>query len=62
MGKFVPCNHPFVKGARADFRTCDPNWVRPASNGALMQADGGEGFLWISCVFGCCVSEPSIPG
>ena len=60
-GKFVACNHAFVKGARADFRTCDPNWVRPASTGARMPSDGGEGYLWISCAWGCCVSEPGNP-
>lgn len=59
VGKFVGCNHPFVPGARADFKTCAQIPVRPASFGMPMQGD--EGFLWISCIWGCCVSEPGNP-
>jgi hypothetical protein len=57
-GRFNQCNHAYVRGARADFKTC------------AQAATGAAGFelvsfmqppddppLWISCASGCCTAE-----
>ena len=56
-GRWVGCNHPFVRGARADFRTCAQS---PAGR-ALLPVVNLQTFqdppIWISCWSGCCVAE-----
>jgi hypothetical protein len=57
-GAFKGCNHPFVRGARADFKTCaQAAPVRQASFGALLQTEIDPP-IWISCAAGCCTSDP----
>lgn len=53
-GRLIGCNHPFVRGARADFRTCaQPPLIRPASF-----VQGGEDPpMWFACQQGCCVAS-----
>ena len=58
-GKFTTCNHPWVAGARADFKTC----ANSASGrdsvmrlGLLLQAIDDDP-LWIACSAGCCTAE-----
>lgn len=61
-GRFTPCNHPFARGARADFRTCADS---PARGGraslqpVMFMPQGGpdDPPIWISCAAGCCVAE-----
>lgn len=60
-GSFKGCDHPFVRGARADFKSCANATVRPASFGNLLQTDGQDP-LWISCAQGCCISETGSGG
>ena len=56
-GSFVECRHPFVRGARADFKTCaDAATVRPAALGRFLQEDNPP--IWISCASGCCTADP----
>jgi hypothetical protein len=55
-GVFQPCNHPFVRGARADFKSCEPS-AKPASIGAVALQGGFQDPLWVSCAFGCCVGN-----
>ncbi len=64
-GRFTACNHPYVRGARADFKTCAEASAsarqgavifRPASFGSLSQGSG-EPPLWIGCASGCCTAE-----
>jgi hypothetical protein len=57
-GAFKGCNHPFVRGARADFKTCaQAAPVRQASFGAALQTEIDPP-IWISCAAGCCTSDP----
>jgi hypothetical protein len=57
-GTFRGCNHPFVRGPKADFKTCaEAANVRPASFGSRMQGDG-EAPIWIGCAEGCCTADP----
>lgn len=57
-GAFKGCNHPFVRGARADFKTCaQAAPVRQASFGALPQTEIDPP-IWIGCALGCCTSDP----
>ncbi|MDB4874199.1 MAG: hypothetical protein JWM41_645 [Gemmatimonadetes bacterium] len=60
-GRMTECNHPFKRGARADFKTCAEAApvVRPASfsPSALPQTDG-ESPIWVACAFGCCTADP----
>jgi hypothetical protein len=59
-GRFVPCNHPFVRGARADFRTCAQTGgggrasLQLISFGKQLQDDPP---LWLACALGCCTAE-----
>ena len=61
-GRFVPCNHQFQRGARADFRTC----TQAASNDGAgifrlasfaAQQPPGDPPIWISCASGCCTAD-----
>lgn len=58
-GNVTPCNHPFVKGARADFKTCAQAsgeltqvlFERPRSGGGI------DPPFWYSCASGCCDAD-----
>ena len=53
-GRTRGCNHPFVPGARTDFRSCaQPPLVRPAS---FVQAIDDSPW-WYACPAGCCTAE-----
>jgi hypothetical protein len=56
-GVIRECNHPFQRGARADFKSCTTATVRPASFSAL-QTGGGEEPIWYGCSSGCCTADP----
>jgi hypothetical protein len=58
-GRLTECNHPFKRGARADFKTCSQAApiVRPASFTKALQGDG-ESPIWIACALGCCTADP----
>jgi hypothetical protein len=58
-GRFVGCNHPFRRGARADFYTCADS---PAGRAALQPVSFSRQTpedppIWISCMLGCCIAE-----
>lgn len=56
-GVFRGCNHPYVHGARADFKPCvQADATRPASLGSTMQNDI-EPPIWFACGFGCCIAD-----
>jgi hypothetical protein len=55
-GRFNQCNHAFVRGARADFKTCAQGAGSPTVSLALYQR-GGDEPMWISCAAGCCTAE-----
>jgi hypothetical protein len=56
-GTFTGCNHPFARGARADFKTCaEAAPVRQASFSALQ--GGRESPIWVGCEVGCCTADP----
>jgi hypothetical protein len=55
-GRLNGCNHPFVRGARADFKTC----AQGAGGATFSFASSMQGFdapMWISCASGCCTAE-----
>lgn len=53
-GRVRGCNHPFVRGARTDFRTCEqPPLIRPAS---FVQGPIDPPW-WYACPVGCCIAE-----
>ena len=58
-GKFTPCNHPWVAGAQADFKTCER--ARSARDSivtlglALQTFDNDP--IWATCSTGCCIVE-----
>jgi hypothetical protein len=54
-GRVQACNHPFARGARSDFRTCEEAQARPAT--LLLQAGGNDSPWWYACAAGCCVAE-----
>ena len=58
-GPFVACNHPFVRGARADFRTCaSSSFGRASLLPVSFEKQGPDDPpLWIACSAGCCVAE-----
>jgi hypothetical protein len=55
-GVFRGCGHAFVRGARADFKTCDQAaQTKPAS---LSRFQGEiEPPIWVGCAFGCCTAS-----
>jgi hypothetical protein len=56
-GVFRGCNHPYVRGARADFKTCaQAAATRPASFGSTLQTDIDPP-MWFACGFGCCIAD-----
>lgn len=60
-GRFVLCNHPFVKGARADFYTCDNSPARGGRATLLPVMFTPQTFedppIWMACAAGCCTAE-----
>ena len=56
-GVIRECNHPFQRGARADFKSCATAAARPASFSAF-QSGGGEEPIWYGCSSGCCTADP----
>ncbi len=56
-GAFHGCNHPFVPGTRAAFKTCAQAAadVKPAALG-MFQTDE-ESPIWVSCAYGCCTAD-----
>jgi hypothetical protein len=62
-GRFVLCNHPFVKGARADFYTCanSPGGRGGRATVTPVLYTPAQGFedppIWIGCMLGCCTAE-----
>ena len=61
-GRFVGCNHPFRRGARADFSTCANSPARAGRatfSPVLFTRQGGpdDPPIWMGCALGCCVAE-----
>lgn len=58
-GRFLGCGHPFVRGARADFKTCASDGPgRAAFQPVLFEKQlGDDPPLWVSCALGCCIAE-----
>lgn len=56
-GAFHGCNHAFVPGTRAAFKTCAQAAadVKPAAFG-MFQTDE-ESPIWLSCAYGCCTAD-----
>jgi hypothetical protein len=63
QGRFTPCNHPYVAGARADFRTCAQAGASAAGQPRFLNASfgssaqGTEPPFWIGCASGCCTAD-----
>ena len=67
-GKLQGCNHPYVRGARADFKTCAESAAETgdASRASLVRPvvyRPTQGFeespIWFGCSVGCCTADPS---
>ena len=58
-GRLRECNHPFVRGARADFKSCAQaaTGVRPAALRPFPQTED-DAPIWIACALGCCTADP----
>jgi len=57
-GTVTECHHPFRRGARADFKSCETAaLVRPASYTPMTQGHSEEP-IWFDCAFGCCTADP----
>lgn len=58
-GQFVPCNHKWAAGARADFKTC-ANAASARDSvvrlGLALQAGNGDP-IWAECAMGCCTGS-----
>lgn len=59
-GKFSSCDHPFVRGARADFKSC----ANAAGSGQMkLMLQGSDPTMtdpiWVSCSGGCCIASAS---
>jgi hypothetical protein len=53
-GRVRGCGHPFVRGARTDFRTCaQPPLIRPA----LFVQPAIDPPWWYTCPDGCCIAS-----
>jgi len=56
-GVFKGCNHPYVRGARADFKTCEE--AAPVRQASFRVMQGrGESPIWVGCEVGCCTADP----
>lgn len=62
-GRFTPCNHPYVAGARADFKTCAQPAASSQRGATFINASFGslsqptDPPLWIGCASGCCTAD-----
>jgi hypothetical protein len=56
-GVFKGCNHPYVRGARADFKTCEEAAPVRQASFSVMQGRG-ESPIWVGCEVGCCTADP----
>ncbi|MEO8336097.1 MAG: hypothetical protein ABI664_14055 [bacterium] len=58
-GQFVACNHAWVAGAKADFKTCAN--AASASDSVMKLGlnlqDGDGDPIWASCALGCCIGQ-----
>ncbi len=59
-GRFRGCNHPWTRGAKADFKTCAQSAAMHDSTVRLGLALQGAGDppMWTDCSEGCCVADP----
>jgi len=57
-GHFTWCGHPFVRGARADFKTCAQagGGDHPTFSFASF-SQGRDDPIWIGCAAGCCTAD-----
>ncbi len=58
-GQFIGCNHAWVAGARADFKTCANAAAGHDSVmklGLNLQAGDGDP-IWAQCAYGCCIGQ-----
>ncbi|MEP6732894.1 MAG: hypothetical protein ABJE10_19785 [bacterium] len=58
-GQFVSCNHAWVNGARADFKTCAAAAAAKDSTvklGLALQGIQGDP-IWAACAGGCCIVQ-----
>jgi hypothetical protein len=58
-GQFVGCNHKWVRGAGADFKTCATSAATHDSVmklGLNLQAGDGDP-IWAVCAMGCCIGQ-----
>jgi hypothetical protein len=58
-GPFTLCDHPYVRGARADFKTCAQ--AAPGARAgfelvSFRQGGPDDPPLWIGCASGCCIA------
>ena len=60
-GQFVACNHTWVAGARADFKTCANAAAVPGRDSVMKLGLNLQGFdgdpIWATCATGCCVGQ-----
>ena len=57
-GSFKQCGHPFVRGARADFKTCSQAaLMHKAAFTLLPQSGVGDAPIWFACAEGCCTAD-----
>ena len=59
-GRFNGCNHPFVSGAKADFKTCAQAGAgHPTFSFASVETGTIDPPIWIGCASGCCTADQS---
>jgi hypothetical protein len=60
-GQFVACNHTWVAGARADFKTCANAAAAPGRDSVMKLGLNLQGFdgdpIWVTCSSGCCIAQ-----
>lgn len=56
-GRFTPCNHQYVRGARADFKTCAPTTTGAAIELVSSKQGPDDPPIWVGCASGCCIAE-----
>jgi hypothetical protein len=59
-GAFVSCNHTWVAGAQADFKSCKNSAAAHDSvlKLGLMLQGSIDDQIWTACLGGCCVADP----
>jgi len=63
QGRFNSCTHDYIRGARADFKTCnDPvastsGQLRFINASFVRSPQGVEPPIWIGCAGGCCTAD-----